>query len=151
MKWTNIGVIKFLQCIFIIAPFIFCTTALAAQLTGEINLRVLNLKSNQGEVLFGLYDTEEAFKSGDGYAIVKGSCIIKNFQCELIIPEMPYGTYAIMAGHDINKNGKISRNPFSDERKGASNYKKKLWWFPDFKKAKFIHNKSKTILVISVY
>ena len=122
-----------------------------AQPTGEIIVRVVGLKSNKGEVRFGLYDNAKAFDQGAGHAIVKGTCPIKENQCEFTIPNVPYYTYAIMIGHDVNKDGKISKNPFSEELKGISNYTKKLWWFPDFNKAKFEHNKVQTVLEIRIY
>jgi uncharacterized protein (DUF2141 family) len=123
----------------------------AAQQTGEIVVRVLGLESNQGEVRFGLYDNAEAFGKGAGYSIRKGTCPIQEHQCEFIIAEVPYGIYAILVGHDENQNGKIDWGFISGERAGASNYTKKLRWYPDFDKAKFEHKKQRTILEIHVH
>jgi uncharacterized protein (DUF2141 family) len=122
----------------------------AAQQTGEIVVRVVGLGSNKGEVRFGLYDNSKAFKKGADYSIRRGTCYpITECQCEFTIAEVPYGHYAVMVGHDENQNGKIDW--ISGERAGASNYKHKLRWYPDFDKAQFDHSKQKTILEIPVF
>ena len=51
---------------------------------------------------------------------------IKSGQCEFAIPDVPYGTYAIIVGHDVNRDGSIDENPFSSELKGISNYSAKI-------------------------
>ena len=58
---------------------------------------------------------------------------IKNGQVEFVIPDVPYGTYAIIVGHDVNRDGKIDENPFSAELKGISNYTSKILWFPELR------------------
>ena len=103
---------------------------------GEIRVKVLGLKSDQGRLRFGLYNKKETFATSEG-PVVKGSHPIKNGECEFVIPDVPYGAYAIIVGHDVNQDGKIDQNPFSSELKGISNYTGKILWFPDFEKARF--------------
>jgi uncharacterized protein (DUF2141 family) len=68
-----------------------------------------------------------------------------------VIPNVPYGTYAVIVGHDVNRDGKVSRNPFSAELKGITNYSGKILSFPDFDKAKFRLDQPRLTVEIRVY
>ena len=98
----------------------------------------------------GLYNKKETFATSEG-PIKKGAQPIKNGQSEFVIPNLPYGTYAVIVGHDVNRDGKVSRNPFSAELKGISNYTSKILSFPDFDKAKFKLAAPQMTLEIHVY
>jgi uncharacterized protein (DUF2141 family) len=107
-----------------------------AESKGEIRVKVVGLLSDAGELRFGLYNRKETFATSDG-PIVKGARPIRNRESEFVIPDLPYGTYALIVGHDVNRDGKVSRNPFSAELKGISNYTAKILSFPDFDRARF--------------
>jgi uncharacterized protein (DUF2141 family) len=111
-------------------------SATLAEPKGEIRVKVVGLKSDQGQLRWGLYNKKDTFATKDG-PIVKGARPIKDGRCEFAIPNLPYGAYAVIVGHDVNQDGKIDENPFSSELKGISNYSSKILWFPDFDKAKF--------------
>jgi uncharacterized protein (DUF2141 family) len=68
-----------------------------------------------------------------------------------VIPNVPYGAYAIIVGHDVNRDGTIDQNPFSSELKGISNYSGKILWFPSFDKAKFRLDQTSLTVEIRVY
>jgi uncharacterized protein (DUF2141 family) len=121
-----------------------------AEPTGEIRVKVVGLASDEGAVRFGLYNKKETFATSDG-PIVKGARPIKNRTCEFVIPNVPYGTYAVIVGHDVNGDGKVSRNPFSAELKGITNYSAKVLSFPDFDKAKFRLDQPRMTVEIRVY
>jgi uncharacterized protein (DUF2141 family) len=121
-----------------------------AATTGEIRVKVVGLQSDQGEVRFGLYNRKEGFAT-KAAVVVKGVHPIKNRQCEFVIKDVPHGTYALIVGHDVNKDGKINENPFSDELKGISNYSGKILWFPDFDKARFRLDREQVAVEIRVY
>lgn len=118
--------------------------------TGEIRVKVVGLASDDGMVRFALYNKKETFATSDG-PIAKGARTVKNRQCEFVIPNVPYGTYAVIVGHDVNGDGKVSRNPFSEELKGISNYTAKVLSFPDFDKAKFRVDQPRVSLEIRVH
>ena len=118
--------------------------------TGEIRVKVVGLKSDEGDVRWGLYNKKETFATSEG-PIKKGAQPIKNGQAEFVIPNLPHGTYAVIVGHDVNRDGKVSRNPFSAELKGISNYTSKILSFPDFDKAKFKLAAPRMTLEIHVY
>jgi uncharacterized protein (DUF2141 family) len=121
-----------------------------AQQRGEIRVKVAGLRSDQGKLRFGLYDKKETFATKDG-PIVKGARPIDHGQCEFAIPDLPYGTYALIVGHDVNGDGKIDENPFSPELKGISNYSGKILWFPSFEKARFRLDRPVVAVEIRVY
>lgn len=121
-----------------------------AQSKGELRVKVTGLQSDQGELRWALYNKKDGFATKEG-PIVKGVRPIKNGQCEFAIPDLPYGAYALIVGHDVNRDGKIDENPFSAELKGISNYTSKILWFPSFDKAKFPVNQASVALEIRVY
>jgi uncharacterized protein (DUF2141 family) len=121
-----------------------------AQSRGEIRVKVVGLQSDKGELRWALYDKKATFATKDG-PLVKGARPIKNGQCEFVIPNVAYGTYAVIVGHDVNRDGSIDENPFSAELKGISNYTSKILWFPNFDKAKFPVNQASVPVEIHVY
>ena len=121
-----------------------------AQDRGEIRVKVVGLQSDRGALRFGLYDRKETFAT-EGGAVVSGVRPIANGQCEFVIPDLPYGTYALIVAHDVNGDGKIDRNPFSPELKGITNYGGKIFWFPSFDKAKFRLDRPSVSVEIRVY
>jgi uncharacterized protein (DUF2141 family) len=121
-----------------------------AQEQGEIRVKVVGLRSDQGVLRFGLYNKKETFAT-EGGTVASGARPITNGQSEFVIPDLPYGTYALIVGHDVNNDGKIDRSPFSPELKGISNYTGKILWFPDFDKAKFRVDRPWVAVEIRVY
>ena len=144
---TAARIIAGLVALLLIAAFAAVTHA---QSKGELRVKVTGLQSDQGELRWALYNKKEGFATKDG-PIVKGVRPIKNGQCEFAIPDLPYGTYALIVGHDVNRDGKIDENPLSAELKGISNYTSKILWFPSFDKAKFPVNQASVALEIRVY
>jgi uncharacterized protein (DUF2141 family) len=121
-----------------------------AQQRGEIRVKVVGLKSDQGELRWALYNKKETFATKDG-PMAKGARPIKNGLVEFAIPDVPYCTYALIVGHDVNRDGKIDENPLSAELKGISNYSSKILWFPSFDKAKFPVDRASVPVEIHVY
>jgi uncharacterized protein (DUF2141 family) len=124
--------------------------AVPAEPKGAIRVKVVGLKSDDGELRWALYNKKETFATKDG-PIVKGRDRIQNGQSEFVIPDVPYGTYAIIVGHDVNGDGKISENPFSSELKGITNYSGKILSFPNFDRAKFRLDRAQLAVEIRVY
>ena len=116
---------------------ILCIQSTYGEGTGKIVIRVLGLKSNDGFVRFGLFNSEKSFPK-QNKVIRKGAHTITNYQCEFVIERVPSGEYAVAVGHDKNGNGKIDRFlGYPLESVGVSGYSKRLWAKPSFKKAKF--------------
>jgi uncharacterized protein (DUF2141 family) len=123
---------------------------IGAEPRAEIRVRVVGLKSDQGELRWALYNKKETFATKDG-PMAKGARPITNGQVEFTIPDVPYGTYALIVGHDVNRDGKIDENPLSAELKGITNYSGKILWFPSFDKAKFPVDRASVPVEVRVY
>jgi uncharacterized protein (DUF2141 family) len=122
----------------------------ASEPRGTLGVRVTGLHSDAGMLRFGLYDRKETFATDDG-PVAKGARPIHAGRCEFELPDLPYGTYALIVGHDVNGDGHIDRSPFSPELKGISNYTGKVLWFPDFDRAKFRLDRPRMTIEVRVY
>ena len=122
----------------------------AATASGRLQVKVVGLKHDGGQVHFALFQSKEGFGDSDT-AVAKGRFPVIDKKCEIVISHLPFGEYAILLGHDVDGDGKISRNPFSRELKGASNYTSKMWYFPDFDKAKFVLEAEELTVEVRVY
>ena len=134
-----------------VAGLIMLVSSGTAQPTGDIILTVVGLASDEEEVRFGLYATADAFAFGRGPAVAAGACPVGHRRSVCRIPGVPYGVYAFLVGHDVNRDGQVSKNPLSDERKGASNYRQKFWTVPRFDAAKFVHQAEHTEVEVRVH
>lgn len=117
--------------------FINATTAFAqADNTNEIIVTISNLSSNKGQVLVGLYNTEESFL-GNGFKHFKTK--IENNSCKVVFKNIPNGTYAVSFYHDENENNKMDTNfiGIPKEDYGCSNNAKGFMGPPKWKDAKF--------------
>ena len=111
---------------------------------GQIKITITGFKSDKGKVRYGLFNSKKTFLKKN-HAFRKGALPINNNKSEFIIDNVPYGEYTFAVGHDLNDNGKIERF-FQREPSGVSNYNKKLYWWPNYEKAKFVLDiKSKSI------
>ena len=116
---------------------------------GQIKIAITGFKSNKGKARYGLFNSKDTFLK-KGQAFRKGALPIKNKKFEFIIDNVPYGEYTFAVGHDLNDNGKIERF-FQREPSGISNYKKKLYWWPKYEKAKFVLDSIKKSIEIKVF
>ena len=106
---------------------------------GELIVEISGAASNDGLILWRMFASKSDFEEPEVGGIAEGSCKPVDGVCTFILPDLGFGDYAIMAGHDLDNDQEISKNPFSDERKGVTNYTEKMMWFPKFEKAKFNH------------
>jgi uncharacterized protein (DUF2141 family) len=76
----------------------------AAQ-SGQLVVDVTNLPSDEGRVLVGIYGSPREFPMGRHEFSAAGD--IDGGRSRIIIPNVPYGTYAIAVQHDENANGQM--------------------------------------------
>ena len=105
-----------------------------------IELTVIGLQNNIGDVKVGLFNSAESFngKTKDKFA---GAVIkIQNKKIQHIFPAVPYGEYAIKLFHDEDGDDEIDTNflGIPTESYGFSNNAKGFFGPPGFEKAKFI-------------
>ena len=101
----------------------------------QLDVKIDNVKSQQGIIKVCVFDNEEDFF---GKAI---KCIevtpIGNTEISARFEDLPAGTYAVIAYHDVNHNGKLDRNHFGipSEPYGFSNNPSTLFGPPSFNRA----------------
>lgn len=105
----------------------------------ELAINVSNIKSLNGQIVIGVFNTEKNFlKNG---AAVKNYTIAVNEATEtIVIKDLPKGDYAISLYHDENSDGKCNRNLLGIPKEGygfSNNIKPKLS-APSFKDCKFL-------------
>ena len=89
-----------------IGTFIQAADTKGSSLTVSVN----KLRNSNGNVLFALYNTEDAFPDEHYkkyYKILRGK--IENGSSLVIFENLPPGKYAVNILHDENKDGKIQR------------------------------------------
>lgn len=85
---------------------LFCLATISAQdkLLGTIELEITNIDNGDGQMMIGLYDSEENWLN----KIVIGKIgVIKNGGSKIVFENIPNGTYAISVFHDEDSNGKL--------------------------------------------
>lgn len=89
-----------------IGTFIQAADTKGSSLTVSVN----KLRNSNGNVIFALYNTEDAFPDEHYkkyYKILRGK--IENGSSLVIFENLPPGKYAVNILHDENKDGKIQR------------------------------------------
>lgn len=114
--------------------FLAASTWATAQVA--IQVEVSGLKSNKGQLMIGLYNSEKQFLK----TIYKGSvAAIKDNKAKTTFSNLPKGDYAVSIFHDENSNGKLDTNfmGIPKEDYGTSNGAKGFMGPPKYKDAKF--------------
>ena len=122
--------------------------AISAMATAQVAIKVdiVGLKNNKGQVLIGLYNSENRFLK----KVYKGNvALIKNEKATATFENLPAGEYAISIFHDENSNGKLDTNfmGIPKEAYAASNDAKGFMGPPKYKDAKFQANQNKHIIL----
>ncbi len=119
---------------------------------GTLTVIITGLENNTGVVRLGLYNSKDNYEGkGKAYRGEKDS--IENKQATFIFYALPYGKYAIKVYHDENSNGMIDRDSFGipTEAYGFSNNASGAFGPADYNDAKFLFNKNKTAIKITVH
>jgi uncharacterized protein (DUF2141 family) len=122
--------------------------AISAMATAQVAIKVdiVGLKNNKGQVLIGLYNSENHFLK----KVYKGNvALIQNEKATATFENLPAGEYAISIFHDENSNGKLDANfmGIPKEDYAASNDAKGFMGPPKYKDAKFQANQNKHIIL----
>lgn len=122
--------------------------AISAMATAQVAIKVdiVGLKNNKGQVLIGLYNSENHFLK----KVYKGNvALIKNAKATFTFENLPAGEYAISVFHDENSNGKLDTNfmGIPKEAYAASNDAKGFMGPPKYKDAKFQATQNKHVVL----
>lgn len=116
---------------------------------GSIEVVVDGLRSDRGELRFGLFANAASFPFGK--TMRNGAARIENGRAHFTIDSLPYGDYALAVAHDVNGDGKIALSPWSDELKGISNHVEKVVTPPDWDDARFVLTQETLQVTLRVY
>lgn len=97
--------------------------------SNQITLSVSNITSAEGMIWIGIYDAQENFLIKEK-AIIKGYRVNHPGKMDIVLTNLPNGTYAIAVFHDINNNGHLDQNllgvptePFAFTKKPPSKFR----------------------------
>jgi uncharacterized protein (DUF2141 family) len=125
--------------------------AAPADATGALLVRVVGLASSEGHVAVALYGSESSFASGEG-AVATARLEIVDGAAEWLVPDLPFGRYALKAFHDRNANRELDRGRFGipKEPYGFSNGARSKTGPPSFDKARFLIDQARIEVEVSV-
>lgn len=127
-----------------IALSLFFATLLPAQAPDSVTLtvRILNVRNANGVVRIALFQSLDGFPGDASKALhtLPAKIDPQTLTAQAIFSGIPRGTYAVMAFHDENGNGKLDKNVVGipKEGYGASNNPTKKMRPPTFDEAKFV-------------
>lgn len=130
----------------------FNTTICNAQTS--LPVEITNIKNTKGTIRVAIFNNEDGFPSNDKKAYKVFSSKIDESTASVIIPNIPFGKYAIVVFHDENNNGKVDTNFFGKptEATGTSNANEKATGKPNYNNALInITEKSKNISIKLFY
>jgi len=104
--------------------------------SSKISVKIENIKTNDGSVLFGLY-TQSTFMKAKPEFMAKSEVV--DGVAQITIENVPKGTYAISCFHDMNGNDQMDFEPsgMPKERYGISNNAVNMYGPPEWEEAKF--------------
>ena len=125
-------------------------TKVKSQETYDLKVVITNIKDNKGLILLGIYDNPSKYlKDGAAYSFTKHKVNASGNQMEIILKDIPKGTYAISLCHDVNADKKCNSNflGIPQEPYGFSNGFKRQLSKPSFNDCKFEVNESRSVKV----
>ena len=104
----------------------------------DLTVTVENVKSNEGKISVAVYNSSDGFLEFD--KVFKANSVAsKKGSTEVVLKDLPEGTYAIAAFHDENGNGELDTNIMGipKEPLGFSKGKMKTFGPPSFAECSF--------------
>jgi uncharacterized protein (DUF2141 family) len=110
-----------------------------APATATLSINLTNFRSDSGKLYILLYHGPEGFMSDDKKAFARTYTTVKDRAAHVEFEDLPPGTYAVVAFHDENDNGKLDTNWIGMPKEGiaASNNARGYFSPPKYKAAKF--------------
>lgn len=113
----------------------------------NITVKVTDVDSNEGQLIFRLFASDEGFPASGKQAFRQALVVAQKGSMSHTFKEVPPGFYAISVAHDENKNNEVDRNfiGMPKERVGVSNQIK--FGKPNFERSKIEIRDEKEIIV----
>ncbi|MEQ9308486.1 MAG: DUF2141 domain-containing protein [Balneolaceae bacterium] len=117
--------------------------------SSAFTLEVEGFKETKGEIRIAVFNSEDKYTKEPVYAIVLP---VNETQVQWVVPELPFGEYAIAVYHDKNRNGKLDTNLLGipKESYGFSNNARGRFGPASWKEAKFEIQEKSTIHKIEI-
>jgi uncharacterized protein (DUF2141 family) len=121
------------------AALLAIPSAADAPQAGPVTVRVAGLRSNDGQVGCGLFNSAKGYPKDVSAALEQVFSPIEKSAAVCTFHPVPAGTYAVACFHDANKNGKLDTGIFGIPKEGvcASNGATGTLGPPSFRDAKF--------------
>lgn len=149
-------ILKVSAVIFIHMTALFIIHAQEDEVRGSISLEITGFRNNKGNARILIFSEKEKkyFPSDHNRAYGAYIISIEDERAELVLEDLPYGSYAISVHHDENEDGRVNTNLFGIPREGlgATNDAKGKFGPPSFDKAViFLKNESIAVKINMVY
>ena len=119
--------------------------------TGTLTVIIDGFPNNNGNARITLCDTEAGCK-GEKVAFRGDAIPIREKMATWLLPDLPWGTYAIKAFHDENGNGKLDKNALGmpKEAYGFSNNARGAFGPPSYESMTFKLDRTQKTIRITV-
>lgn len=106
---------------------------------GTLTFHVSGMESSKGVVRVALYDSDKNFLSEFGFAAADSAFARANGTVDVVLHNVPFGTYAAAIYQDENQNGVIDQNMvrIPTEPYAFSNGVRAKWSVPGFNEVAF--------------
>ena len=120
--------------------------------TGCITIRIPNLRNADGLLGVALFSSDKGFPENSDKAFALTGMKLNEAKPEIVLKNIPYGTYAVCVLHDENANMEMDKNwiGIPKEGFGASNNPKISMGPPEFEESNFVLDSQNMALVIDI-
>ncbi len=127
--------------VFLLFNLAFMETTPVPMAASNIRITIHSLRNDEGTVLLSMFKSADGYPGKNEKSVRQAKGKVKGGTCEIVLEDVPAGTYAISILHDENNNGKMDTKAFGipKEGYGASNDAKATFGPPSFEDAKFEH------------
>ncbi|MFV1885233.1 MAG: DUF2141 domain-containing protein [Balneola sp.] len=131
--------------------FLFMASSAVGQTNGNVTVRISDIKDQgKGEIILMLFSSEDGFPMDSEKAIFKATITQFGESLQHTFNGIPFGTYALAAFQDKNRNGKVDTRkviPMPKEPVAALNVTKR--GRPEFKNSTFEVRADSTTLTLT--
>jgi uncharacterized protein (DUF2141 family) len=123
------------------------------QTSGIINIQVKNLRNTEGVLHFAVFNSPEGFPGSLDGANLVFETELPNTSPNVTVPELPFGTYAIVAYHDENRNHVLDTNYKHLPKEGygfSGKVDTEHHLHLKFEDAAFAHQSAETTVVLTI-
>ncbi|PWW83204.1 hypothetical protein CR164_01190 [Prosthecochloris marina] len=119
---------------------------------GRIAIRIDNIRNSEGALNIALFTSEKGFPDKPEKAFALASIATKESPGEIVIENIPYGTYALSVLHDENENQKMDKTWIGKPKEGfgTSNNPKVRFGPPKFDESGFVLDRENISMVIDM-